>query len=176
MKVLMTEKELKNHNASAQQAPKNVPSSVRKKSSRALWLISLVFFAFVITVFLTQHEDTIDWIEDYDAGIRLAKQQNKPILLAFYKKFAGFTEDTMRYTYTDPKVIEYVEAGFVPILIDVLEQPEIAERYSINYYPTHYIKHPDSDEVFGPLLGYDPPALFIKKLENLFKEMNAPDE
>ena len=84
--------------------------------------------------------------------------------------------DTLRHTYTDRGVIEYVEAVFIPILINVDEQPEIARRYKINYYPTHYIKRPNSDKLFGPLLGYDPPGLFIKKLKDLLKKMNAPDK
>ncbi len=172
----MAEKEFNNQNTSAQQVPQNVPPSTGKKHSRALWIILLVFFAFVITVFLTERRDMIDWVEDYEAGIKLAKQQNKPVLLAFYKLHTRFSTDTWQNTYNNPQVIEYVEANFIPILIDVDKQPEIAKRYHINYYPAHYIKQPDSDELFGPLLGYDPPALFIKKLKNLFKKMDMSGE
>jgi len=167
----MAEKEFNNQNTSAQQVPQNVPHSSGKKQSRALWIILLAFFAFVVIVFLTERRDMIDWVEDYEAGIKLAKQQNKPVLLAFYKLHTRFSTDTWQNTYNNPKVIEYVEANFVPILIDVDKQPEIAKRYHISYYPTHYIKQPDSDELFGPQVGYDPPALFIKKLKNLLKKM-----
>lgn len=157
-------------------APENVPASGSKKPSRALLILFLAFGGFVTIVFLTQREDTIAWVEDYYAGLETARRQNKPILLAFYKQFTPMSTDTLRHTYTDRGVIEYVEAVFIPILINVDEQPEIARRYKINYYPTHYIKRPDSDKLFGPLLGYDPPGLFIKKLKDLLKKMNAPDK
>lgn len=169
----MANEESDNRDVSAQQMPQNAPAAEGEKKSRALWVVLLVFLAFVITVFLTEREDMISWVEDYDAGIKLAEQQNKPVLLAFYKLNTRFSTDTLENTYTDPKVIKYVEANFIPILIDVDKQPEITEHYRINYYPTHYIKWPDSDKLFGPMLGYDPPAVFIEKLEGLFEEMKA---
>lgn len=172
----MAEKEFNNQNTSAQQVPQNVPHSSGKKQSRALWILFLVFFGLAAIVFLTQHKDAIDWVEDYEAGIKLAKQQNKPVLLAFYKLNTRYSTDTWQNTYNNPDVKKFVEANFIPILIDVDKQPEIAKRYHIGYYPTHYIKQPDSDELFGPMLGYDPPALFIKKVKNLLKKMELSGE
>ncbi len=168
----MIEKEFNNRDTSTKQVPKNIHHPAEKKRSRALWILFLVFFVFVAIVFLTQHGDTIDWVEDYEAGIKLAKQQNKPVLLAFYKLHTRFCSDMSQNTYNNPDVIEYVEASFIPILIDVDKQPEIAKRYHVDYYPTHYIRQPDSDELFGPLLGYDPPSLFIKKLKDLLKKLD----
>ena len=76
----------------------------------------------------------------------------------------------------DPDVKKFVERNFIPILIDVDKQPEIAGHYNINYYPTHYVKQPDSDDTFGPRVGYDPPALFIKELKKLLQKMGRLDE
>ena len=176
LEVPMAEKEFNNQDASARQVPQNAPPSGQKKQSRALWILLLVFFAFVATVFLTQHRDTIDWVEDYEAGIKLAKQQNKPVLLAFYKQFTPMSTDTFQNTYNNPDVIKYVEANFIPILIDVDKHPEIAKRYNIGYYPTHYVRQPDSDQLFGPRLGYDPPGLFIVEMKNLLKKMELSGE
>jgi len=170
----MADRDLNNKDAPAQQMPENVLPAAEKKKSRGLWILFLVFFVFVASVFLTQHRDTIDWIEDYEAGIKLAKQQNKPILLAFYKLHTRFCSDMSQNTYNNPDVIDYVEANFIPILIDVDKQPEIAKRYNVNYYPTHYIKRPDSNELIGPHVGYDVPSVFIQKLKELLKKMPAP--
>jgi len=149
----------------------NAVPTPKKKQSRALWIILLVFLAFITTVFLTQRTDMIDWVGDYEAGINMARQQNKPVFLAFYKLNTRYSTDSWQNTYNNPDVIKYVEANFVPILIDVDKHPEIAKRYKVNYYPTHYIKRPDSDELFGPMLGYDQPSLFIKKLKELLRQM-----
>jgi len=170
------EKKRFNQNAPIQQEPKKITPPAKKKHYRALWTLFLVFFVFVAIIFLTKHKDTIDWVEDYEAGIKLAKQQNKPVLLTFYKLHTRFCSDMSQNTYNNPDVIKYVEANFVPILIDVDKQPEIAERYHIDYYPTHYIKPPDSDELIGPHVGYDIPPVFIQKLKDLLKQTESRAE
>ena len=147
-----------------------------KGKHRGLWILLLVFLVFVIIVFLAAPRDTLDWIEDYDAGIEQARQQNKPVLLAFYKPTAPMSINMFDNTYNKSDVIEYVETNFVPILINVDKYPEIAKLYNINYYPTHYIKKPDSDELFGPILGFDPPESFISQLKELLKKMNQADK
>jgi thioredoxin-related protein len=168
----MSEKDPDNSPAEGQ-IPQDAHGAPKSKSTRGLLLIFLVFFAFVTVVFLTQRKDTIDWVEDYETGLKLAREQNKPVLLAFYKEFAPHTTPTFENTYTDRAVINYVETNLVPILIDVDKHPEIAKRYEVGYYPSHYVKYPDSTEKFGPMVGYDPPALFIKKLKSLMERMQS---
>lgn len=172
----MTERNLNSQDGPIQQKSDNSAPPSGKKHHRALWTLFLVFFVFVAIIFLTQRRDTIDWVEDYEAGVKLAKQQNKPALLAFYKLHTRFCSDMSQNTYNNPDVIAYVEANFVPILIDVDKQPEIAERYHIDYYPTHYIKPPDGDKLIGPHVGYDVPSVFIQKLKDLFGKMDSPVE
>ena len=143
------------------------------KQVRTLLILSLIFLVFVIFVFLTQRKEPINWIEDYEVGVQRAKQQNKPVLLAFYKSNARFSEEMAQNVYVNPDVIKYVEKNFVPVFIDVDKHPDIARRYSVDYYPTHYVKRPDSDELFGPLLGYKTPRVFIGELGRLLKEAGA---
>ncbi|HUT29799.1 MAG TPA: DUF255 domain-containing protein [Sedimentisphaerales bacterium] len=168
----MSERDPDNSGAESQ-IPQDARGAARPKSTRGLLLISLVFLAFVTVVLLTQRKDTIDWVEDYETGLKLAREQNKPVLLAFYKKFTRFTTDTFENTYTDPGVIGYIETNLVPILIDVDKHPEIAERYGVGYYPSHYVKYPDSSDKFGPMVGYDPPERFLKKLKRLMEKLQS---
>jgi hypothetical protein len=173
-KVTMADKELNNH--APEQVPKNRLPATGKRHSRPLWIIFLVFFVLVATVFLTRDRETIDWIEDYEVAVNLAEQKNKSLLLAFYKVNTRFCSDMSQDTYNNADVIKFVEENFVPVLIDVDKQPEIAERYRVAYYPTHYIKRPDSDKLIGPHVGYDIPSEFIRKLKALLAKMNPPPE
>ncbi|GAI23028.1 unnamed protein product, partial [marine sediment metagenome] len=77
--------------------------------------------------------------------------------------------------YTNSSIKEFIEARFIPILVDAAKQPEIAKRYNVNYFPAHYIKQPDSNEVFGPI-GYRPPPDFISELKGLIKKTELPSE
>jgi hypothetical protein len=154
-----------NHDVSADQTSKQAQPSAGKKQSRALWIVILVFTIFIVTVFLTENkgDPTAWWIKDYNTGIELAKRQNKPALLCFFKQGTRFSSDMWQDVYNNPDVKEYVEANFVPILIDVDKQPEIAKRYNVTYYPTHYVENPNTNYIDGPFLGSHRLFEFIKK-------------
>lgn len=172
----MTNEEPGSQDGPGPEIPRNTGAPTKAKSSRSLLIVFLIFAGFLAIVFLTQKDTPIDWVKDYEAGLEAAKKQNKPVLLAFYKQFAPMCTSAFNDTYVNPDVKKFVEKNFIPILIDVEEHPELAEKYDISYYPTHYVKHPDSDKLFGPRLGYDPPALFIKELKRLLDETGGLDE
>jgi hypothetical protein len=151
------------YDVSTSRTPEESTPSSGKKQSRMLWIIILVFTVFVLIVFLTEHKEPIAWVEDYHAGVELAKQQNKPVLLCFFKQGTRFSLDMWQDVYSRSDVKKYVEVHFVPILIDVDKQPEIAKRYNVTYYPTHYVECPDTNQIDGPFLGAHRLFEFIKK-------------
>jgi hypothetical protein len=163
-----------NHDVSTGRTPEETSSLPGKKQSRSLWIIIFVFIIFVVTVFLTQNKKPIAWIEDYHVGIELAKQQNKPALLCFFKQGTRFSSDMWQGVYNRPEVKKYVEANFVPILIDVDKQPEIAKRYNVTYYPTHYVEDPDTNQTEGPFLGAHRLFEFIKNPREFARKGSSP--
>jgi len=154
-----------NYDVSTSRTPKEATHSAAKKQSRALWIIILVFIIFVVTVFLTENKEypTDWWEKDYHTGIELAKRQNKPALLCFSKQNAPFCSYMWQNVYNRHDVKKYVEANFIPILIDVDKQPEIAKRYNVTSYPTHYVECPDTNQIDGPFIGSSHLFEFIKK-------------
>jgi hypothetical protein len=171
----MADKESSSNQASDGQAPQSIQTTTNKKHSRALWILLLVFLVFVATVFLTQRQDSIDWVEDYDAGMKLAKQLKKPVLLAFYNQDISFCWAMEQHVYNNPNVIKHVGANFIPILIDVDKQPQIVKKYNINYYPTHYVEYPSNNELSEPLIGCVPqPSLFIERIDHLLDTIKQP--
>ncbi|MFA5553196.1 MAG: DUF255 domain-containing protein [Phycisphaerae bacterium] len=152
-------------------SPQTTQKSKKNKKSHPLLIIILIFAAFWTFVFITQKKDPIKWIEDYQTGVELATKENKPLLLVFYKINAPMYTAAAQDTYKNPKVKQYVENNFVPVLINVDKEPDIARLYNISYYPTLYVKEPNSDESFGPRLGYDPPDLFISEVQILLDKL-----
>jgi thioredoxin-related protein len=147
------------------------PANLRKTGSRRpLITIIVVFVAFVTFVMIKHEEKSINWITDYQAGVELAGQQNKPMLIAFHKQFTQYCTLITQNTYPDERVIKYVHDNFIPIYIDIEKQPDLAEQFKIGYYPTHYVKWPDSEELYGPHTGHDVPKVFIEKIERMRKE------
>jgi hypothetical protein len=166
MEVYVAQTQADNCDVSTGQTPKETSSPAGKnRSRRSLWIVILVFTVFVVIVFLTENKgNPADWWQkDYRTGIELAKQQNKPALLCFFKHGTRFSSDMWQDVYSKPEVKKYVEANFVPILIDVDKQPEIAKRYNVTYYPTHYVEYPDTDKIDGPFIGAHNLFEFIKR-------------
>jgi hypothetical protein len=147
------------------------PRTTQKTSYRPLLIVAALFILLVVIVFVTHKEIMINWVTDYDKAVQIAKAQNKPLLLVFYKPNAPMAVDAFQNTYNNAEVKKFVEANFVPVLINVDQQPDLARRFNISYYPTHYVKSPDSDKLFGPRLGWDPPNLFIKEITKLLNRM-----
>jgi hypothetical protein len=162
-----------NQDVSTGRTPKKALPSTGKKQSRMLWIIILVFIIFIVIVFLTENKEPIVWVEDYHAGIELAKRQNKPALLCFFKQGTRFSSDMWQDVYSKSDVKKYVEANFVPILIDVDKQPDVAKRYNVTYYPTHYVEYPDANQIDGPFLGSYRLFEFIKKPREFKQKDNS---
>ena len=173
----MAAKKFNNDDPSTSKMPENISQASEKKYLRPLLILFLVFLAIVVIVFLTHRRDTINWVEDYDVGVNLAKQQNKPILLAFHKRNISFCQVMEQYVYNSPEAIKYVETNFIPIVIDVDKQPEIAKQYNVDYYPTYYVEYPDSDKLSEPLVGCHPrPFLFIERIDYLLNKIKQSNK
>lgn len=152
-----------NQNNTTDPAPDKKSAKSQKSAMR--WILPLILVALIVNVFMQKEKPTIGWVEDYDAGFELAKQQNKPVLLIFFKHNTGYANAAWDGAYTNPKVIEYVDKNFVTIFIDIDKKPDLAEQYKIDYYPKLHIQQTKDGEILGTLIGYDPPSLFIEKLQ-----------
>ena len=145
-------------------------ASSGKKKFNPLLIMILIFIALVVVVFITQNKASINWLEDYKTAVELAEKQNKPLLLAFYKPNAPMCTRTFNDTYKSPKVKEFVESNFVPVLINVDKHPKLADTYKVSYYPTHFVKDVKSNKLSDPRLGYDPPGSFIEVVTELLEK------
>jgi len=147
------------------------------KRPKAYWIVMLVFAVFVTIVFLNYQEQSVDWVQDYQAGIKKAKEMGKPVLLTLYKDRIGgrFTKPMFEDTFANPDVIQFVHQNFVPILINAFKHPEIAKRYNFDYDPTHIVVLPESEKVIKTRVGYDPPALFMSEMKKALEQINSPD-
>ena len=146
-------------------------TAVVKKSNNFKWIFLIVFFALIVKIILTPKGPELGWF-DYESGIKLAKQENKPILIAFYKIGTKFCREMWSDTYTNKGMIEFIEANFVPIMVDVDKRADLVKEYEVGYYPTHFIKTPDNTEVTKTRRGYDTPGQFRPILLEGLQKMN----
>lgn len=146
-------------------------NTVVKKKGGFKWILIVAFIAiFARVIFNPKKPVELHWF-DYESGTKLAKEQDKPILIAFYQADKQYCKDMWGDTYKHEASIRFIEANFVPIMVDVDEQPELAKEYEINYYPTHFIKTPDNKKVIKTRRGHDPPRVFKDYMLTCLEEM-----
>lgn len=134
-------------------------NAVVTKKNNFKWILLVVFIAMIVRIILTPQDLELQWL-DYESGIKVAKQENKPILIAFYKVGTKFCSEMWGDTYNNEKIIKFIEANFVPIMVNVDKQPDLVREYEVGYYPTHFIKTPDNKEIVKTRRGYDTPGQF----------------
>jgi hypothetical protein len=165
-----------NHKQEGQRQGALKPVAIKQSNpTKAVIFIFLLFIIVVTVVFLTQKKVSINWIEDYDEGIKLSQQQGRPALLCFYKEHTRYSSQMWQGMYNRREIKAYVETHFVPILLDVDKQPEAAKLYNVTYYPTHFIKYPGDNKIDGPFLGSHRLFEFIKQVEN-WENKNSPQK
>ncbi|MFA5783633.1 MAG: DUF255 domain-containing protein [Phycisphaerae bacterium] len=137
------------------------------KKNQPLLIIIGTFIVLVVIVFLFNKEAPVNWTSNYALATQTAKEANKPLLLIFYRPNEPMVTDAFNNTYNQPEVQQFVNNNFIAVLINTNDQPDLARRFDINYYPAIYIEDPNTGKRVGPRVGWDPPELFIKTMTEM---------
>jgi len=76
----------------------------------------------------------IDWIEDFDKGLALARQQGKPVVLFLYSDGCPYCHQMENKVFPDPS-LEQFRSSFVWLKINSEKQTEYGERFKQQGYP-----------------------------------------
>ena len=160
-------------NSTPQQSPEpSKPASAqKKKKSPFKWVLLIVFALMMVNLFRPQHKPSMNWL-DYEAGIKAARQQNKPLMIAFYKSGQRFSDDMWADTYANKNIIKYIQANFIPVLVDSDKSPDLVKEYEVTYFPLHIFKTSDNKEIVKTRRGYDTPGQFMPVLNEVLEKLN----
>ncbi len=101
-----------------------------------------VYFIFSISIFMCLNNtylyaSSIKWYTDFNEGQRLAKEQNKIIMLDLYTDWCGWCKELDKRTFVHSTVVRK-STSFIAIKIDAEENrvgATLVERYNISGYP-----------------------------------------
>ena len=82
--------------------------------------------------------DTIDWIDDYEEGLSMARQENRPILVDFWAPWCRPCIEMDARVFSRPEVVEAIEP-FVPVKLNV-DVPEYSDL-KINTFGSHALPY-----------------------------------
>lgn len=91
----------------------------------------------------------IGWMPWEPSSFARARSEDKPILLAISAVWCHWCHVMDETTYSDPAVIEAINARFVPIRVDNDRRPDVNARYNMGGWPTTAFLAPDGALLTG---------------------------
>ncbi len=99
-------------------------------------LIVLIFCMITMGFQVDAHSSTIKWYS-FEEGVALGKAQGRPLYLNFMADWCGYCRKMDKYTYSDTKIIAYLNEHFISIKVNVDQDGRIAAFYKVRPIPDH---------------------------------------
>ena len=95
---------------------------------------------------------TVSWLS-YDEGMTLGKSQKKKIFINFFATWCSFCKMMDTKTFKDAAVIDYLNAHFITVKVDVDKDRDVAAQYNIRPLPDMWFIS-EKGEAIGNKPGY----------------------
>ncbi len=143
--------------------------SIAEYLSSLLSLLSLMSLSslLLITTRATAQETrkpAIAWKTDYHEALKLATEQNKPLLIDFFATWCGPCRMMDEQVYTDPEVIKAM-GSFVTVKVDIDADEKTAMAYGVHSIPRNVVLNIHG-EMIGDRLGFMESEEYIAYLKD----------
>ncbi len=117
--------------------------------------------------------ESIDWLEDHDKALSLAKKSEKAAVLVLYSDSCWWCEKLMDETLTDPR-IKILNNQFVWIKVNTGKQTNIYDRYNQVGYPLIVILDKSGREI-DRIEGFVPAYRLRREFDTLIERKHESD-
>jgi len=109
-----------------------------------------------------------DWIDSLDLAKKLAKKENKLIMVMISQKGCAACEYMDEVAFEDENLVEFIESFYVPVKIDLKD----AKKNGFKAFgtPTFYFLDYNGNQIGRQLVGAGSAKVFLKKLKE-YKRM-----
>ena len=107
----------------------------------------------------------INWLHSYQQGTQVAKEQNRPLLLFFYRPGCPACEYMEENVFTDKSIYSYINTNFVPVSLDISKNdaPKSLKAFGT---PTFQFVNDEGTKVRETLVGGKTGSFYL----NILKE------
>ncbi len=104
--------------------------------------------------------ETVRWETSFSEATARAQREKRPVYLDFAAKWCEPCQEMLAETYKDGDVAHSLNTQFVPVLIDIDKQPELAAHYSVGLIPDGVFLSPDGRQI-ARSIGFHGPDEFL---------------
>jgi thioredoxin-like negative regulator of GroEL len=108
----------------------------------------------------------------YPAAWTAAQKSNRPILVFVTSQSCPHCSRMLGDTYQRSTVKKFVRDEFETVFVDRSEQPELAAKLHVRWFPTTLVVGPDN-QVIDVIEGYVDPAAFSARLQTTLASQSA---
>ena len=76
----------------------------------------------------------IDWRTSYRLAAAEAARDGKPLLVRVTANWCGPCRQMKQLTFADSRVIELVQSGYIPLIIDADENPDLVAEFRVEAF------------------------------------------
>ena len=113
----------------------------------------------------------VHWLDSDQQAFRLAREQNKPVLLYLEAVWCHWCHVIDQQTYADPSVADLVNEYFIPLRIDQDNRPDLANRYRDYGWPATIFFTPEGVDMVKRQ-GFIGPEPFARLLQAIIDDPN----
>lgn len=110
--------------------------------------------------------DEIRWVQNVDQALRLARSQQRPILIHFFGDNCPPCKMLDKKAFRDTGLIQAMNQELIAVRINADEDRDVASRYKVNRWPTDVYLYPNGDEIYRNISSQDPVA-YTKTIEKV---------
>ncbi len=105
------------------------------------------------------------WIHSYQAGLRLAQQTHRPLLVSFHTPGCSWCAKMDAETFTDPQIVE-LSRNFVCVFVDSETDMATIRRYDVTEFPTTLLTDPEG-HILSASTGFVPASELLPSLRKI---------
>ncbi len=106
----------------------------------------------------------VQWAKDYQTGIKMAKQQHKPVLFVVSRDTCKYCVMLDKQTLSNPVVAKALNRDFIAIRSWLNEGDYVPEDLYAPGLPTIWFLLPDGTPMYQPLMGMIKSKNFLEAL------------
>ncbi len=130
---------------------------------------------FTLLILSTALFSEIKWQSSYETAIKKARQLDRPVLAVLVSKHCRWCKKLEQRTLADPKIEEFINTHFVPVIL-VREEGGYPDYIKSRYVPATFYITPQEKFLMKPVAGYWEPYDYMSDLEladRIFKKTKS---
>ena len=117
----------------------------------------------------TTKPSTIIWMNDYDDALELAQKVHKPMLLFMSQEHCGSCKFMKEEVFTDTKLIDYINAHFIPVILDISDMM-IPDELEVEVTPVFHFLDENGKKLRESLIGGKTAPFFLPMLKKVIEK------